>query len=89
MCSYEGARKSLSEFVNEKLSHSPEMVIRILLVTGTTAESWRNMQLTLTLWQARQYAPRNVVCYFLLLEYYLSSNINTLLAGKLFVSDFL
>ena len=39
------SRKALSEFVNEKVPLSPEMALRISKVTGTSAESWMNMQL--------------------------------------------
>lgn len=46
-------RKTLSEFVNEKSSLSPEMAIRIAEATGTTPESWMNMQNRLDLWNAR------------------------------------
>ena len=55
------SRKALSEFVNEKSSLSPDMAIRISLATGTSAESWMNMQQKLTLWIAEQNAPSNVV----------------------------
>ena len=55
------SRKALSEFVNEKSSLSPDMAIRISLATGTSAESWMNMQQKLTLWIAEQNTPKNVV----------------------------
>lgn len=55
------SRKTLSEFVNEKSSLSPDMAIRISLATGTSAESWMNMQQKLTLWIAEKNAPSNVV----------------------------
>ena len=56
-------RKALSEFVNEKSSLSPEMAIRIARATNTSPESWMNMQLKLTLYQALQHEPKNVkVC---------------------------
>lgn len=45
-------RKTLSEFVNEKSSLSPEMAIRIAKATNTTPESWMFMQMKFTLWQA-------------------------------------
>lgn len=54
-------RKTLSEFVNEKASLSPEMAIRISKATNTSAESWMNMQQKLTLWNASQNAPDNVI----------------------------
>ena len=60
------SRKALSDFINEKSSLSPDMALRISIATGTSAESWMNMQLKLTLWLAEQDAPSNVVpfsCY--------------------------
>ena len=54
-------RKTLSEFVNEKASLSPEMAIRISKATNTSAESWMNMQQKLTLWNASRHAPDNVI----------------------------
>lgn len=54
------SRKTLSEFVNGKASLSPEMAIRISKATKTSAESWMNMQLKLTLWNAHQHEPKNV-----------------------------
>lgn len=53
-------RKTLSEFVNEKSSLSPEMAIRIAKATNTSSESWLAMQMKLTLWQAMQHEPENV-----------------------------
>ena len=38
------SRKALSEFINEKSSLSPDMALRISIATGTSAESWMNMQ---------------------------------------------
>lgn len=55
------SRKALSEFINEKTSLSPEMALRISKATNTTAESWLNMQTKLTLWEARQKEPTNVI----------------------------
>ena len=55
------SRKTLSEFINEKSSLSPDMAIRISIATGTSAESWMNMQLKLTLWTAEQDAPSDVI----------------------------
>lgn len=60
------SRKALSEFINEKSSLSPDLALRISIATGTSAESWMNMQQKLTLWIAEQNAPSNVVpfsCY--------------------------
>lgn len=53
-------RKTLSEFVNEKSSLSPEMAIRIAKATNTSPESWMAMQMKLTLWLAMQKEPVNV-----------------------------
>ena len=55
------SRKALSEFVNEKASLSPEMALRISKATGTSAESWMNMQQKLTLWIAYQHEPVDVI----------------------------
>ena len=57
------SRKALSEFVNEKSSLSPEMALRIAKATNTSAESWMNMQLKLTLWNAYQNEPKNVTLF--------------------------
>ena len=54
------SRKALSELINEKASLSPEMAIRIAKATKTSPESWMNMQLKLTLWNAYQNEPKNV-----------------------------
>ena len=55
------SRKALSEFINEKASLSPEMALRISKATNTSAESWLNMQLKLTLWKASQHELTNVI----------------------------
>ena len=55
------SRKTLSEFINEKSSLSPEMGLRISKATNTSAESWLNMQQKLTLWKACQHEPTNVI----------------------------
>ena len=55
------SRKALSEFVNEKASLSPEMALRISKATNTSADSWMNMQQKLTLWNAYQHEPCNVI----------------------------
>ena len=46
------SRKTLSEFVNEKASLSPEMAIRISKATNTSAESWMN-----------KHEPKNVILF--------------------------
>lgn len=55
------SRKTLSEFINEKSSLSPEMALRIGKATNTSVESWMNMQQKLTLWNARKHEPNNVI----------------------------
>lgn len=55
------SRKTLSEFINEKSSLSPEMALRISKATNTSVESWMNMQQKLTLWNAREHEPNNVI----------------------------
>lgn len=57
------SRKALSEFINEKSSLSPDIALRISIATGTSAESWMNMQSKLALWIANQDAPSNVVLF--------------------------
>ena len=57
------SRKTLSEFINEKSSFSPEMALRISIATNTSAESWMNMQQKLTLWIAEQNAPSDVISF--------------------------
>ena len=46
------SRKTLSEFVNEKSSLSPEMALRIAKATDTSPESWLKMQMKRDLWEA-------------------------------------
>ena len=55
------SRKTLSEFINEKSSLSPEMALRISKATNTSVESRMNMQQKLTLWNAREHEPKNVI----------------------------
>ena len=55
------SRKTLSEFVNEKAMLSPDMAIRIAKATNTSPDSWMNMQQKLTLWEAEQHLPENVI----------------------------
>ena len=57
------SRKALSEFVNEKSALSSEMALRIGKATKTSAESWMNMQMKLTMWKARQHMPDNVIVF--------------------------
>lgn len=37
------------------------MAIRIATATHTSPESWMNMQQKLTLWEAEQHLPKNVI----------------------------
>ena len=60
------SRKTLSEFINEKSSLSPEMALRISMATNTSVESWMNMQQKLTIWNARKKEPKNVIPFPLL-----------------------
>ena len=57
------SRKTLSEFVHEKAMLSPEMALRIAKATNTTPESWMDMQQKLTLWEAEQHLPENVISF--------------------------
>ena len=57
------SRKALSEFVHEKVSMSPEMAIRISRATGTSVESWMNMQQKLTIWEVEQNIVNNVIMF--------------------------
>lgn len=55
------SRKVLSDFVKGKTSLSADLALRISIATGTSAESWMNMQQKYSLWLAKQDAPTNVV----------------------------
>ena len=57
------SRKTLSEFVNQKSSLSPEMALRIAEATKTSPESWLNMQTKLDLWIAMQKKPENIAVF--------------------------
>jgi antitoxin HigA-1 len=46
-------RKALSELLNDRSSLSPRMAVRIAEATGTSAESWLEMQMKLDLWNVR------------------------------------
>jgi len=48
------SRKTLSELINERASLSPDMAVRIAKATGTSPESWLNMQSKLDLWISEQ-----------------------------------
>ncbi len=46
------SRKNLSEFINERISLSPDMAIRISKATKTSPESWLGMQVKLNIWES-------------------------------------
>lgn len=54
------SRKTLSELIHGKCNLTPDMAVRISLATGTTAESWMNMQVKLDLWNIQQDLPKNI-----------------------------
>jgi len=54
------SRKTLSELVNCRSGLSPEMAVRIAKATGTSPESWYNMQVNLNLWEAINNEPKDV-----------------------------
>ncbi len=47
-------RKTLSQLTNGHAGISSEMALRIAMATGTTAESWVDMQAYYDLWHARK-----------------------------------
>lgn len=53
-------RKALYKFVNEETSLSPQMALRVGKATKTDPEIWMNMQIKLSLWNARKREPKNV-----------------------------
>jgi antitoxin HigA-1 len=54
------SRKTLSELVNCRSGLSPEMAVRIAKATGTSPDSWYNMQVNLNLWEAINNEPKGV-----------------------------
>ncbi len=48
------SRKTLSAFINQKCSLSPELATRIAVATNTSVESWLGMQYALTLWETNR-----------------------------------
>lgn len=54
------SRKTLSELVNCRSGLSPEMAVRISKATGTSPESWYNMQVNINLWEALNNEPKDV-----------------------------
>jgi len=55
------SRKTLSEIVNGHTALTPEMAVRIGEATGTTPESWFEMQNRLSLWEAKLHTPKVMV----------------------------
>ena len=54
-------RQALSELVNERVSVSIDMAIRLSKAFGSTAETWLGMQMAYDLWQARERADQITV----------------------------
>ena len=52
------SRKHLSDFVNEKVSCSVDLSVRIARATDTSVASWLNMQTNLDVWNAER-IPRS------------------------------
>lgn len=48
------SRRTISEIIHEKRPITPDMAIRIGMLTNTTPQSWLNMQQTLDIWQLHQ-----------------------------------
>ena len=48
------SRKTLSEVLNERSALSAEMALKWAKFTDTTPESWYQMQVNLSLWEAQQ-----------------------------------
>lgn len=55
------SRKHLSAFVNEKVPCSADMAQRIARATGTSMQSWLNMQAALDVWEAEQNPSKDIV----------------------------
>ncbi|MBS0397950.1 MAG: HigA family addiction module antidote protein [Proteobacteria bacterium] len=45
---------SVSELIHERRSLSPEMAVRLATFLGTTPESWLQMQMAVSVWDAEQ-----------------------------------
>jgi addiction module HigA family antidote len=54
------SRKSLSEFINQKVALSPDLAMRIAKATNTSVESWLGMQHALVLWDIKHKEIDNV-----------------------------
>jgi antitoxin HigA-1 len=48
------SRKTLSAILNGRAGISPEMVVRLSIAFGTSAESWLSQQVQYDLWHAEQ-----------------------------------
>lgn len=48
------SRKALSEFINGRTTLSPDMAQRLAEVTGTSVESWMQMQYNRDIWDIKQ-----------------------------------
>jgi antitoxin HigA-1 len=48
------SRKTLSAILNGRAGISPEMVVRLSIAFGTSAESWLNQQTQYDLWHVEQ-----------------------------------
>src|SRR5262245_31067834 len=48
------SRKTLLAVINERAGISPEMVVRLSLALGTSAQLWLTMQASYDLWHAEQ-----------------------------------
>ena len=55
------SRKTLSAFINQRCSLSPELAIRIAAATNTSVESWLGMQYALTLWETNKNKEKIIV----------------------------
>ena len=63
------SRKNLSELLNERISLSPDMAVRISKATNTTPESWLGMQAKLDLWESEN-KEISVIPFPLIIEDY-------------------
>lgn len=52
------SRRTINQIVNLKRSVTPEMALRIGLLTDTSPEMWMNLQMAYDMWNARQEAKK-------------------------------
>lgn len=52
--------ETLSRVIHERSNLSPEMAVRIGKATGTSPESWYNMQVKLDLWKAMHKVTKKI-----------------------------